>query len=773
MVAEFYYFGDVLDDLETSQLQHEESRQVLAACLQNPAFEVLELRRIELYSQGKVERLVEGIVVEVCDGTVPSRNSVGIKNRERLLLLYDPDSDILHDVRALRVNFPITPHQNHVRQGEPTSLCLYFESWSAVQRTWTAAKHLQRILWWLRETSLGALHRSDQPLERLYFVPPYHIVLPADFNEHVAIQSEVLRLAFVGSKSHGSVLRGSFESRTASKVSSEDPGLDSLLVAVPPTVVTQIQKHPSTLGELHEQLVAGGSNFLDCLKDSLQTLVPEGQWLPIKNTEGLDFVLLLLQVPVTRNSGAEPERTDVTGFIIHSTNLPGLGLSCGAFFDGKDGKAYVEHSPIAMAPGVASPVIDAWKDFVLEPVDVRMAFNPADARKASGVNHEGAVFEGVIAGLGALGSCLAELWCRSGWGHWTYVDDDILFPHNLVRHTARDWQIGLPKVDAVAWMANRTWTTCPKPKAVSAKATNLKNVQVQNAISDAQLLIDATTTLEVPRDLSDLDTSPRMASAFFTPSGRDSVLLMEDSLRKVRLHSIEAQYYRAVLNSASWGDSHLNGHNGAYWVGGGCRDLSGVLSQEVVQLHGATLARQIRLLSAKPEAQIRVWSSNDETGNLTCEVVQVAEVIEVKIGHWRIFWDKGLVEKLQCIRVACLPQETGGVILGYADQKRKAIHIVDVMSAPSDSCSGQASFTRGVSGVREALERAATLTANIVGYLGEWHSHPRFSSAIPSSTDVDLLAHLAETLALDGLPALMIIVGETELSISLGNGDAT
>lgn len=74
--------------------------------------------------------------------------------------------------------------------------------------------------------------------------------------------------------------------------------------------------------------------------------------------------------------------------------------------------------------------------------------------------------------------------------------------------------------------------------------------------------------------------------------------------------------------------------------------------------------------------------------------------------------------------------------------------------------------------MREAIERAAELSANIVCYLGEWHSHPRNSSAMPSTTDADLLAYLAETLVMDGVPALMIIVGEADISISLGQGDA-
>lgn len=38
---------------------------------------------------------------------------------------------------------------------------------------------------------------------------------------------------------------------------------------------------------------------------------------------------------------------------------------------------------------------------------------------------------------------------------------------------------------------------------------------------------------------------------------------------------------------------------------------------------------------------------------------------------------------------------------------------------------------------------------------------------MPSTTDAELLAYLAQMLAMDGVPALMVIVGETDISISL------
>jgi len=760
--------GEALPDLDPSRLEHEGSRQLLSACQQHSAFEVVELRCLKIGAPAAQDsQTVDGIVVECCDGTVPSRSAVGVKNRERLLLLHGPGLLTPYEVRALRSDFPATPHQNSVRAGEPASLCLYFEPWSAVERTWTPAKHLQRILWWLRETALGTLHRSDQPLERLYFVSPFQIVLPADFKERTTGQKTVLYLESAGSRTSGTVLRGTFEANSEA-AQSADTKLDTVVVVVPPVVSTRIERYPTTLQELHDQLVERGSGFHASLVEALKKEVPSSG-LPIHKPQ-VKHTLLLLQVPVARDSQTIPERIDVTGFIVHDTSLPQLGIACGAAFDGKDEKVYA-HNDLTSA-GPPSETTGNWSELVIEPVDVRLALTPKDARVASGIQDDSANFKGVLAGVGALGSCMAELWCREGWGNWTFVDDDVLHAHNIVRHIGKDPHIGWAKVDVVANMAELTWPTVPRPDAIPTKVTAGNTAEVQSALSTASILIDATTTLEVPRDLSGRDNVPRMASVFLTPLGLSSVLLLEDAARNLRLSSLEAQYYRAILNSA-WGPSHLVGHRGTYWVGAGCRDISGVLSQEFVQLHGATLAKQVRGLSARPEAQIRVWILEEESGAIAAATIPAQESRECSCGHWRIIWDRGLESKLRELRAKHLPNETGGIILGYIDQKLNAIYVVDVLPAPIDSIGTPTSFIRGTHGVKDSIERASELTANIVGYLGEWHSHPKHASAEPSVLDTELLDYLTEALAMDGVPALMAVVGETDVSISLDGGAAS
>ena len=56
----------------------------------------------------------------------------------------------------------------------------------------------------------------------------------------------------------------------------------------------------------------------------------------------------------------------------------------------------------------------------------------------------------------------------------------------------------------------------------------------------------------------------------------------------------------------------------------------------------------------------------------------------------------------------------------------------------------------------------------MVGYVGEWHSHPPGHSAKPSNDDLHQLAILALRMAEDGLPVASLIVGEGEFRVMQG-----
>jgi integrative and conjugative element protein (TIGR02256 family) len=755
MVVEFVPFGKPHPDLSNDRLMQVIAKKTLEACLSNKDFDVTELRHLEK-DDGKVSDV---IVVDCINDQVPSRNKYGIKVREQLALSFTPN--MLPEVRALRKDFPVVPHLNHVLPDEPASLCLYFEPWSCVERTWTPQKHLQRILWWLSETAKGTLHKDDQPLEGFYFDSPFEVVLPPDFKKKVANPDLVLIPQFIGqSSSNFRVIRGLFISKKNAKTH-EVPNIELLTINVSsPIVHGIIEKHPHTLGQLHEQFKRRGGPFLDELKNAIKEKAQGGL-----TRKTLGQCVLILNMPMKRKQDADPEKSEVRSFLL-TKNLVALGEMTGALMSGHDGKFYA----IPLIGNTPSTETTAWMEMEVCPVEVKTGVTKDFARKASAVNGDTADFKGVLAGVGALGSAIADLWAKECWGEWTFIDNDVIKAHNIVRHIAKDFHVGSFKVDVVKQIVKMNYHDDYYPaNSIPKSANNITDQEVKNAITKAALFVDATTTIEVPRDMSQRNDVPRSVSVFLTPSGQGATLLIESADRTVRLDELEAQYYRAIICS-DWGASHLDdsGNKDNLRVGAGCRDMSTIMSDETIQLHAAILARQVRLLRDQPVALIRVWSVDCETGAVEAHEVPVHDTLRSHYDEWKIIWDTGIKLKLCEIRNTHLPNETGGIILGYVDQKLKAIYIVDILKAPSDSKADRTGFTRGVEGLETDLKEVARCTANIVTYIGEWHSHPAFTSPYPSSADRALIEKLARTLALEGQPALMVIAGAAEdISISV------
>lgn len=733
----------------TDEPEHARLKELFQACVAHPDFDVVEVRRID------GPPVHYAIIVNAGDGTVAPGNPVGIRRRERLALTFCPDAEMPPEVRALRRDFPDTLHQNGVPRGQPRSLCLYEPSWTTIERSWTPQLHLRQLLRWLEKTADGTLHEGDQVLEQLFFTTGEQVVIPAELSRPGGGTSDALRVT-------DAVLEGRRATMIVERLggtSATHPGFDLLEITLAPIAHVPIQGLPHTLGELEARLQALGTSLFPMLLDAMRTRGASGIALaPIKPPRR---VLLLTSIP--RLHQGQVQRIDVRGFIVE-IDMARLGMAVGVLEE-QSGTAYSYRTLPPDSPPVL-PTKDRWRDYALYSVDVRFSPDREMAQLMSGVFAPDAEFRGVLAGTGALGSVLADLWAREGWGQWDFIDPDTLEPHNPVRHMGTFREVGHAKATLVRTRINALLDTpTPQGAAIVARANAVGRSDVAAALARAQLLVDTTTTVDVPRDLAERD-GPRIASAFLSPSGLGAVLLLEDDQRAIRVSSLEAQYYRALLQQA-WGQRHLES-NQQVRVGAGCRDRSLVLSGELIHLHAAQLARRIRLGVAEPAAQIVVWSLDDDTGEVRRDRINPAATRSVRCGDWQVRWDAALEAQLEAARRAAFPAETGGVLVGVIDQKQRTIHLVDGWPAPADSQADETGFTRGKRNVLEAVEECRQMTRDMVGYVGEWHSHPPGLANTPSLLDIDLLATLTVQLSADGVPAVMAIAGQNGLGVSLG-----
>ncbi len=689
---------------------------------------------------------LECLIVEVeCDG-VPPKNPVGIQYRERLALRVPDDAKELVEVLALREDFPVLMHQNQGVPGEPASLCLYFEPSAAVQRTWTPEAFLRRIQWWLEKSARGELHPADQPVEHLFFASKYELVLPWNLDK----------------------LRQNPDQRfvIARQQERPDEGFTCFLVPVTPDfqqvkttkhielvlspiVHGFIERDPVTLGQLADLLTRRNVNFIGPLRTALQDGIGAAGAVPSSNDTG---TVILLRIPIRRTADAEPDGVIHRAFFAPVSTLE-LGVACGALLLHE--KRYYKDAMNPQPPA-------AWRDQPVLPMGVLKQNDGAAARRQSGTTDEGPA--GVLIGAGSLGSALLNLWGRSGWGRWTTIDRDHIKPHNLSRHAAYAQHVGKTKATIAADLHAAVMQGATEIIPIVADACDFTQEPVAPALAAAALVVDASTTLEYPRAVSLSDTLPRHFSVFVTPNGNAAVLLAEDAQRAKRLRTLEAQYYRALVEN-DWGKVHLSGHASTFWSGASCRDISFVMPYSRVMVHASTLAEQVQAASASEGALIRIWQRDPARGGIEVHDVSVMMEQRLELDGLNLYIDEGVLAQLRRLRQQAFPNETGGVLLGYYDFNIKAVVVAIGLPPPQDSNAGPAFFERGIEELPEAVKEVSRRTAGMVHYIGEWHSHPPGHSASPSRDDLAQLVHLALGMSDDGLPAVQLIVGENDVQI--------
>lgn len=733
----------------------ERTKSLLAAVKSNQEYTLLEVRRRT--TDG--ESVCESLLLEIRVDAVPPRNTQGIQYPEPIALLI-PESDAsIVEVYALRDDFP-EYLQHQTNYGPLSQICLTMDSVETILRQWTAQSFLRRISWWFGKTACNDIHPADQPLEMLFHRSNLELILPWNF-DHIRNNQETKFLL----ASHGK--RG--VDQTFSLLSSDEfppeqrdkkPSAEIFFldVLVPPIVHKSPIIFKRSLGDLSEQFNSIGIDFLGGIRSALAGKITSKG---VGADQGSLQTVVLLEIPLKREPHSEaPESSIRRSFFISSDWLT-LGEKLGVFI------SHRAHNSTTFYTNALSstPPSEEWRSIEATQMEVIRQLSPELCRAYSGITDTGP--EAVLIGVGALGSKLLELWARSGWGKWTILDHDHVKPHNLSRHTGTRYDIGNYKVVAVADAIHNIFNHAlpVTPHVVNVVAA--PHSTYESYLAPAELVIDATTTIDYPRKASAIDSFPRHASVFLTPNGNSSVLMIESADRGITLRALESQYYRAMIAS-DWGIEHLGQPDGTFKSGASCRDVSLVMPYSKIIAHAATLSEQIQLYSKSPEAILRVWE-RIESGEIHLHHIPVREDRLACSGRLDVFIDAALEEKLSSMRTQALPNETGGILVGYFDFSQKIAVIVDALPAPLDSVSTPCSFQRGTHGVEERLSEINTMTLGNVHYVGEWHTHPKNHSALPSSLDIYQLGELAISMHVDGLPVLSLIVGEENINVLMAS----
>lgn len=653
-------------------------------------------------------------------------------------------------VLALREDFPETPHQNWSPPDTPCALCIDDRPWTEARLTTTANDILQRVQVWLSRAARGELHDAAQPPDPLFFTSRRSLVVPAAVMSSI---TEPVELA--------GYLREDNPNLILTQVAHSEGGPSAFTVLAfqaEPQGMTRLRRAPRTLAALASELERCGIHLYDELKTRLKDWAGIGQ-PDIRRLS--THLALVVAFPI--KEGQQLLVNDIRSFITMDT-AGEVGVALGVLHR-NDSEVGDKQAYVAAIPEVHPSA----QDLLVEPAQVHFALNRELAAAVAGrvAPDRRRV---VLVGAGSLGSQLSLNLAREGSLTWTVVDDDHLLPHNLVRHALFPDDVGAPKADALAQKLGSMLgesAIAIRCNLLSPEATT--GEQLDAALSEADIIIDASASIAVSRHLSDLlEIQARRICAFFNPAGTSAVLLAENAGRSITLRDMEAQYYRIVSSDPRL-SGHLDGQGPGVRYSGSCRALTNRISASNAALLSALAARGIAQVLETDEAAIFIWTLK-MNGEVELVQQEGIPVTRKQIGNWTLAYDSELHHELTSLRGAKLPTETGGVLLGIADMSQRSIHVVRALPEPEDSRGTETGFERGIVNLPEQISQAAAATMYQIRYVGEWHSHPDGASAMPSSTDISQLNWLRQELKNEGLPGLMAIAApDARLSFVLSD----
>ena len=711
-----------------------------------------------------IAKLIEARQGECCELAVfdfltgiPQDTVYPIRLDERIGVRF-AEVDAMPVVFMLRDDFPDTSHQFLTSEGAPRAICIDDRSWSEARLTWTPANLVHRILLWFTRAAYGELHDARQPLEPLIIGSHLSFFISRHVLHHAADHD----LVAVHDPEHRQWLRVQpFQEKQVPQKQTEPICLFANTIA--PQEMQRLAFAPNSLGSLADILVSRGVDLLDDLRERLFDLL----W--VQQPPAWRFksrFAVILEMPIIAPSGAQQDGADLRAFI--TNQLVGdiaveLGIALPAELGEGSKVGYVKQ----LKPQEVK--LDNIRKIEVQSADVHYEFDRKLATKLAGRKTEDNR-KVVMVGAGAIGSHVADCLVREGRFRWTIIDCDHLLPHNLARHIASSTDI--PK-DKASFLADNLSTTLTdtEPIAVAIYANVMTKCTlrrcIDQALDEADLIIDATASIPTERYISDHAAVTRRASIFFNPAGNAAVLLLEPADRSLTLRDLEAQYLALILRESGL-TAHLAPPAGTYAYTGACRAITNLIPHSRVMVLSGLVADGLAKATDLASATIKIWSLG-KSGTVEIHEPIVTPAYGFMAGEWTVSIDQCLTTRILSMREAHLPKETGGVLTGIVDIPAKRIELVDAAPAPPDSKASASGFERGTSGVYEYLEQVSELTGDQVRYVGEWHSHPPRVPALPSPTDLSQIDWLAEIFKMDSLPTLMLIAADQCVSIIFAN----
>lgn len=421
----------------------------------------------------------------------------------------------------------------------------------------------------------------------------------------------------------------------------------------------------------------------------------------------------------------------------------------------------------------------------------RSPLTPEMAGNISGTGEAAQPGRILLFGGGALGSKLAMHYGRSGHTALTTVDPANLSPHNLVRHALLAERAGQNKAEAIKKSIEAIYegiTESQKPGADTGSALDWLKGEQRAKLGDYSLLIDATASGMVHEAVvrADLPEGLKVVRCGIADRGRVGLLAVEGPRRNPRVDDLNILVYDMAIEEpvlTQWlererkqREEQVGAVLDEITIGMSCSSDTMRLADDLVSWHASTFSVGLRkLLNRTPESRTGYLILNYHTGqgddheseSLISRRISVEPFITVPAqavdgwrvcdaGGWQVRVHSRVVREMRERLLRAAPKETGGLMIGVTHSKRRVIYVTRIIDPPPDSKGTPSGFRRGTRRLPQTVDAVKKASGGLLGYVGDWHTHPRGSGRI-STTDIKAILQTKRDFDMAGMPTFILI----------------
>lgn len=405
-------------------------------------------------------------------------------------------------------------------------------------------------------------------------------------------------------------------------------------------------------------------------------------------------------------------------------------------------------------------------------VSIRAHIEPFSTLQAARLSGEIRSAPTLFVGAGSLGSKMIMHDARAGKKDIDVVDKDEFLEHNLARHALFANRIGWTKSIAIVQEISSLYNS--ETKHFNALPGNFEDVP-DSSLTKYQWLIDSTASTSVLNQLAIRKVPQQLSIARceLVDDGKLGLLYIEGTNRNPRVDDLVAlAYYEATKNKhlQSWRLHDASKQPTQIDIGLGCSSTTTVMPDDVISYHAAAFSRILYLQKDRASLQnqgvvcLSILTDNGfDTGKQEHFLVQEFQTLDCLAGScWQLRLRHGVKEQLilECQKKKNI--ETGGVLVGVANYKTKVIHVLDIIKEPQDSRGTCVGFSRGVKGLPDRIDDIKAMTGEVIGYIGEWHTHPMNLKSL-SVQDHETILELKRMNQKIPIPTVAVIVTRDEV----------